>query len=91
MTEILWKSSAPHLPVQDHEVVELRMVDLGGTEDHRYLVREIHASWSASAQQIKWMGFEDQIYATCQEAQRSFASRKASLVSAGFPYTTTIN
>ena len=91
MTEILWKSTAPHLPAQDHELVELRMVNLGSTETPRYLVREIHASWSASDQQIRWMGFEDQTYASRLEAQRSFASRKESLVNSGFPYTTTLN
>jgi len=91
MTEILWKSSAPHLPVQDHELVELRMIDLGGAEEHRYLVREIHASWSASAQQIEWRGFEDETYGSWQEAQQSFDSRKSSIVNAGYPYTTTLN
>ena len=30
--------------------------------DITYLVREIHASWSASAQQIEWKGFEDWTY-----------------------------
>lgn len=88
MTEILWKSSAPHLPAQDHELVELRMVDLGGTKQLRYLVREIHAAWSATGQRIEWKGFEDETYGTRQEAQRSFANRKASIVRAGFPYTT---
>lgn len=91
MTEILWKSRAPHLPLQDHELVELRMVDLGDKEGRRFLVREIHASWSASAQQIKWKGFQDQTYGNQQEAQCSFAKRKTILVNAGFPYTTTLN
>ena len=91
MTEILWKTSAPHLPLQDHELIELRMVDLGGTAERRYLVREIHASWSAAAQQIKWKGFEDQMYGNQQEAQCSFAKRKTILVNAGFPYTTALN
>ena len=91
MTEILWKSSAPHLPVQDHELVELRIIDLGNKEKPRYLVREIHASWSASAQQIKWKGFEDETYSSEQEAQHSFASRKESILKSGFPYTTTLN
>lgn len=91
MTEILWKSSAPHLPVQDHELVELRMVDLGGKVESRYLVREIHASWSAATQQITWTGFKDAMYGTEQEAQQSFASRKASIVRAGYPYATMLN
>ena len=91
MTEILWNTNSPHSPLQDHELVELRLLDLGGTEEHRYLVREIHAAWSASAQQIEWKGFEDEICLNPQAAQRLFASRKASVVSAGFPYTTLLN
>jgi len=91
MTEILWKSRAPQLPVQDHELVELSMVDLGKAERHRYLVREIHASWSAAAQQIDWKSFEDETYESQPEAQRSFGRRKASLVGAGYPYMTTLN
>ena len=91
MTEILWKSSAPHLPVQDHELVELRMVDLGKGERPRYLVREIRASWSAAAQQIDWKGFQDETYESQPEAQRSFASRRASIVSCGYPYMTILN
>ena len=30
MTEILWNTNAPHSPLRDHELVELRLVDLGG-------------------------------------------------------------
>jgi hypothetical protein len=91
MVEILWNSNAPHLPIQDHELVELRLVDLGSTDRPRYLVREIHASWSASAQQIEWKGFEDATFGTRHEAQRSFAKRKASIARVGFPYTTRLN
>ena len=91
MTEILWKSGAPHLSVNDHELVEIRMVDLGNAKLHRYLVREIHASWSAAAQQIDCKSFRDEMYESREEAQRSFASRKASIVSTGYPYTTILN
>jgi hypothetical protein len=91
MTEILWNSSAPHSPVQDHELVELRLVELGNTERPLFLVREIHASWSASAQQIEWKGFEDATFGTQFEAQHSFESRKSSIVQVGFPYTTKLN
>jgi len=31
MTEILWNTNSPHSPLQDHELVELRLLDLGGT------------------------------------------------------------
>jgi hypothetical protein len=91
MVEILWRSNAPHSPVQDHELVELRLVDLSGPEQPRYLVREIHASWSASSQQIEWKGFEDATFETEHKAQHSFADRKASIVRVGFPYATKLN
>jgi len=91
MVEILWKSNAPHSHTQDQELVELSLVELGSMEIPRYLVREIHASWSSSAQQIEWNGYEDERCETPQEAERSFASRKASIVDAGFPYTTVLS
>lgn len=87
MVEILWNSKAPHSPLKDHDLVELRMVDLGTAAEYRYLVREIRASWSAAAQQILWDGYDDKTYATPQEAQQSFASLKASLEQ-DYPYTT---
>lgn len=89
MIEILWNSNAPHSPVADHDLVELRMVDLGTTAKDRYLVREIHASWSAAAQQIRWNGYDDKTYATPQEAQQSFTNRKARLEQ-DYPYTTVL-
>lgn len=91
MVQILWKSNAPHARSKDHELVELRLVDLGNTEERRYLVREIHASWSASAQQIEWKGYEDETYGTPLEANRRFESRKAKIVDAGFPYATVLS
>jgi hypothetical protein len=90
MVEILWKSNAPHLPVKDHELVELRLVDLGSSAAPRFLVREIHAAWSATRQQIQWQGYEDQPCSTPQEAERLFVRRKESIVHAGFPYTTVL-
>lgn len=91
MTEILWNTNSPHSPLQDHELVELRFVDLGGVKEHRYLVREVHAAWSASAQQIQWKGFEDVIYLDEQDALQFFATRRSSTLQAGYPYTTTLN
>jgi hypothetical protein len=91
MTEILWKTNAPHSSLRDQELVELRLVDIGGTDDHRYLVREIHAAWSASAQQIEWKGFADWKYQSHNEAQTSFDSHKSRIASNGFRYTTTLN
>lgn len=89
MVEILWKSKAPHSRVQDHELVELRLVEFGNQEK-QYLVREIHASWSASGQQINWQGFNDNTYGTPQEAQRSFDSLRASMLDSGFRYATVL-
>ena len=91
MTEILWNTNSPHSPLRDHELVELRLVDLGGAQEHRYLVREIHAAWSAAAQQIEWKGFEDEIYGDEGEALRSFDARKATNLTTGFPFTTILN
>jgi hypothetical protein len=91
MTQILWNSNAPHSRIDNHEMIELRLVDLGRSRKLRYLVREIRASWSAALQQIEWKGFEDEAYSTCQEAQRGFESRKASRIGAGFGSTTVLN
>ena len=91
MTEILWNTSAPHSPVRDHELVELRLIDLDGRSGHRYVVREIHASWSAAAQQIEWKGFRDRTFESQQEAESSFDVRRDSIENAGFPYRTTLN
>ena len=90
MVEILWKSKAPHSPIQDHEVVELEIVDFGTASKRSYVVREIHAAWSASAQQIQWKGFRDEAFGSLADAERSFVNRKASMVKAGFPYTTVL-
>jgi hypothetical protein len=91
MTEILWKTNSPHSSLRNHELVELRLVDLGGADEHRYLVREIHAAWSASAQQIEWKGFKDRIYINEPDALQSFAARKSTILGTGFPYATTLN
>lgn len=91
MIEILWKSNMPHIPLQDHEMVELSLVDLGNTATPRFVVREVHAAWSAREQQIQWKGYEDEPCATGQEAQSRFDTRKANLVDAGFPYTTVLS
>lgn len=88
MVEILWNSDAPHSPVQNHEMVELCLIDLGRAGKPSFLVREIHASWSASAQQIEWKGYRDRTYLTPEEAQRSFANRRKSASEAGFGYST---
>jgi hypothetical protein len=90
MVEILWKSKAPHLPAKDHELVELRLVELGSSAAPRFLVREIHAAWSAARQQIQWRGYKDEPCETRLEAKQRFARRKASIIDTGFPYTTTL-
>ena len=90
MVEILWKSNSPHLPAMDHELVELRLVDLGDSAAPRFLIREIHAAWSASRQQIQWNGYKDQPCRTRQEAKQRFETRKAEIVDAGFPHTTVL-
>jgi hypothetical protein len=90
MVEILWKSNAPHLPAKDHELVELRLVDLGASAAPRFLIREIHAAWSAARQQIQWQGYKDLPCGTRQEAKHRFATRKASIVEEGYPHTTVL-
>jgi len=91
MTEILWNTNSPHSPLRDHELVELRLVDLGGRDVHRFLLREIHAAWSASTQQIQWKGFEDHMYLDERDALQSFAARKTTIANSGFPFATTLN
>ncbi|HEY2471798.1 MAG TPA: hypothetical protein VGI45_28690 [Terracidiphilus sp.] len=91
MVQILWKSSEPHSPAKDHDLVELRLVDLGETMKSRYLVREIHAFWSASGQQIEWKGYKDHRFGTPQEAHLSFVTRKAVIANAGFEHTTVLD
>jgi hypothetical protein len=91
MTQILWNSNAPHSRIDNHDMIELRLVDLGRGRKLRYLVREIRASWSAAAQQIEWKGFDDEAYGTRVEALHSFESRKASRIDAGFDSTTVLN
>lgn len=90
MVEILWNSESPHTAVQDHEFYELRMVDLGTAASPRFLVREIHASWSASAQQIRWDGYQDETCRSTEDAWRRFNRRKASIMHAGFPYSSVV-
>jgi hypothetical protein len=72
-------------------LVELRLVDLDDRAGHHYLVREIHASWSAAEQQIEWKGFKDWMYESRNEAQHSFEYRKSRVASDGFPYATMLN
>lgn len=91
MVEILWKSKSPHVPIHDHEFCELRLVDLGNAAFPRFLVREIHGKWSASAQQIRWNGYQDETCRTPEDAKRRFESRKASNVDSGFAYTTLLS
>jgi len=91
MTEILWNTNAPHSPVRDHELVELRLVDIDDRSGHHFLVREIHAAWSAAEQQIEWKGFKDWTYESRNEAELSFEYRRSRVASAGFPYTTSLN
>jgi hypothetical protein len=90
MVEILWKSQAPHYPSEDQEICELRLVDLGNMATPQFMVREIHASWSAAQQQIRWNGFQDQACWTREQARRSYESLRASIVDAGFAYTSLV-
>jgi hypothetical protein len=90
MVEILWNTNAPHLPVQDQEFYELRLVDLGETVTPRYVVREIHGEWLASDQQIHWNGFNDETCRTTEEAKLRFETRRATIVEAGFEFATMV-
>ena len=72
-------------------MVELRVVELGGAARPSFLVREIHAAWSAAAQQIEWKGFKDERFETSQEAHRSYVNRQKSIVNAGFRYCTILD
>ncbi|HEY3627430.1 MAG TPA: hypothetical protein VGL00_14140 [Terracidiphilus sp.] len=87
MVEILWKTNAPHLPIEDQDICEIRLVDFGSTVNPRFVIREIHAFWSAAAQQICWDGFQDQACRTPAEATFRYQSRRAAMVDAGFAHT----
>lgn len=91
MVEILWKSSPPHSSKYDQELIELRLVDLGSRRKDRYLVREIHALWLASDQQIEWKGFDDEACETLQSAKDCFEGRRKLAVERGFPFTTMLS
>jgi hypothetical protein len=90
MVEIHWKSEGPHAPVRDHEFYELRLFDFGEMVAPRFVVREIHGLWSASAQQIQWKGYQDETCRTSDEANRRLGIRRASIVDEGFAYTTLV-
>jgi hypothetical protein len=90
MVEILWKSNAPHLPANDHEMVELRLIDLGSKTSPRFLVREIRAKWSGVRQQIHWNGYKDETFGTRQEAKLRFETRKAQNANAGYRHSTVL-
>jgi hypothetical protein len=67
-------------------MIELELVELGNPEHPSFRVREVHAAWSASAQQMEWKSFEDQTYGSSHEAQHSFAQRWKAASKAGFSY-----
>ena len=66
------------------------VVDLGDAVTPRYVVREIHGSWLASDQQIRWDGFNDETCRTPEEAQRRFETRRAWIVDSGFEFATLV-
>ena len=72
-------------------MVELRVLELGGDENPSFLVREIHANWSAAAQQIEWRGFKDERFETPQAAHDSYVHRQQSVHKAGFHFRTILD
>jgi len=71
-------------------MVELELLDRSSATHPSFLVREVHAFWSASAQQIQWKGFEDKTFTSVSEAQHSFADRWKAASKAGFAYRTVL-
>ena len=90
MVEIHWKSKSPHVPVEDHEFYEIRLFDFGETVVPRFVVREAHGLWSASAQQIRWKGSQDEACRTPEDAKRRVENRRTKIVDAGFVFATSL-
>ena len=90
MFEILWNSEPPHVPSQDYEFYQLGLVDLGSAVKPRFVVRELHGRWSASAQRVRWNGREDETCHTPEDARHRFDCRKASIKDAGFTFATSV-
>jgi hypothetical protein len=84
MVKIFWKVDDPCAPLKELEFCELRLVDLGGYEMPRFLVGEFHAHWSETHQRVIWVGCQDEMCSTAEEAEQSFEKRKAAIAETGF-------
>jgi hypothetical protein len=99
MQEVLFKTADSNVPLQEQELFELRLDDLGfrfwphfvdivGTvAHHRYMVLETHAAWSEKDRDIIWDGYEHDQCSTLEEAELSYELRRAALVLKGFIYS----
>jgi hypothetical protein len=97
--EVLAKSIAPNIPLQEQEYYELRLDDLGFPfrpqfidslgiiVRHRFIVREARAAWSEIDRNIMWDGVEHEECSTLEEAQNRYDLRRAALVLKGFVYS----
>jgi hypothetical protein len=86
MVEMLWKTPQTQASVEAQEVYELHLVDLDNAVTPRFLVRELHGSWTGCTQDVIWVGCEDEMFNSPGEAQRRYQARRAAIVRAGFAY-----
>lgn len=84
MVEILWKTDGTGAGLQEKEFFEFRLVDLGAYAEPRFLVREIHATWSESHQRVMWDHYEDDLCRTPDEAQHCYDTRRGAVIARGF-------
>jgi hypothetical protein len=99
MQEVLFKTADANVPVQEQELYELRLDDLGfpfrpqfidilGTvARHRFLVFQAHAAWSDIDREIVWDGYEGDECSSLEDAKRCYELRRAALGLKGFVYS----
>jgi hypothetical protein len=99
MLEVLAKSADPNVPLHEQAYCELRLDDLGypfqpqfvaslgSIARHRFIVREAHAAWSETDQDIICGRYEHDECSTIEEAELRYELRRAVLVLRGFIYS----
>lgn len=99
MQEVLSKTTDSNVPLEETELYELRLDDLGTpfrpqfidslgiVARHQFIVREARATWSQIDRDIMWDGIQHEEFSTLEDAQERYESRRAALVAKGFIYS----